>query len=222
MKALTVLSTLVAALALSACGRPDEGGPAQGGAAATTEQRVGESSNATVDNTRDAAGTAATTSGSTSNTPPDAAPSMPGRQDAVVTGTPEPGRALDRAGEQARDAVGSTGQAAERAGQATENAVERAGDVAQNAGERATDAAARATDAATDAVSDAAITASVNAELARDNELSALGINVDTDNARVTLRGTAPNQAALERATQLAQKVRGVNGVDNELTVQSR
>jgi len=215
MKALTVLSTLVAALALSACGRPDEGGPAQDGAAATTEQRVGESSNATVDDTRDAAGTAATTSGSTSNAPSDAAPSMPGRQDAVVTGTPEPDRALDRAGEQARDAAGSTGQAAE-------NAVERAGDVAQNAGERATDAAARATDVATDAVSDAAITASVNAELARDNELSALGINVDTDNARVTLRGTAPNQTALERATELAQKVRGVNGVNNELTVQSR
>lgn len=69
------------------------------------------------------------------------------------------------------------------------------------------------------AVSDAAITASVNAELAKDPALSALKIDVDTSNGRVALKGTAPDQAARDRATQLAQGVDGVTAVDNQLTV---
>jgi osmotically-inducible protein OsmY len=79
----------------------------------------------------------------------------------------------------------------------------------------------RGAERAGDAIGDAAITASVNAELARDNELSALGINVDTANGRVTLSGNAPNEAARERATQLASAVRGVTSVDNELRVEA-
>ena len=55
-----------------------------------------------------------------------------------------------------------------------------------------------------DEVSDAAITTTVKAELAKDKDLSALKINVDTDKGRVTLRGTAPSKAARDRATTLA------------------
>ena len=68
---------------------------------------------------------------------------------------------------------------------------------------------------------DASITASVNAELARDPQLSALRINVDTDKGRVMLRGTAPNAESRERATQLAQAVKGVVSVDNRLEVRA-
>lgn len=75
---------------------------------------------------------------------------------------------------------------------------------------------------ATDAVSDATITASVNAKLAGDSELSALHINVDTVDGRVALRGTAPNAAARDRATQLASSIDGVRGVENQLVVSSK
>jgi osmotically-inducible protein OsmY len=59
----------------------------------------------------------------------------------------------------------------------------------------------------------------VNAELAKDTELSALKINVDTSQGRVILRGSAPNEASRERATTLVARVDGVLGVDNQLTV---
>lgn len=69
---------------------------------------------------------------------------------------------------------------------------------------------------------DLSITAAVKAELARDDKLSALKINVDTDEGRVLLRGTAPDTASRTRATQLAQNVEGVRSVANELAVQAR
>lgn len=68
-------------------------------------------------------------------------------------------------------------------------------------------------------IKDAAITTGINAELARDRSLSALKIDVDTSAGRVALRGTAPDTAARERATQLAQKVDGVVSVDNQLQI---
>jgi osmotically-inducible protein OsmY len=80
-------------------------------------------------------------------------------------------------------------------------------------------------DAATDAknvVNDATITASVNAKLASDKELSALRINVDTVDGRVALRGTAPTPAARDKATQIASSVDGVRSVENQLVVSSK
>jgi hyperosmotically inducible protein len=71
-------------------------------------------------------------------------------------------------------------------------------------------------------VKDAAITTSVNAQLAKDKDLSALGIDVDTQDGRVRLSGTAPDAAARERATSLARSVDGVMAVDNQLTVAPR
>ena len=69
---------------------------------------------------------------------------------------------------------------------------------------------------------DMAITAEVKTRLARDSQLSALAINVDTNEGRVVLRGTAPDTAARTQATELARSVDGVQGVDNVLTVQAR
>ena len=72
---------------------------------------------------------------------------------------------------------------------------------------------------AKDKVSDAVITTSVKAEIAKDPDLSALKINVDTDNGHVALRGSAPTPEARDHATALASGVKGVVGVDNELHV---
>lgn len=95
--------------------------------------------------------------------------------------------------------------------------------------EQKTDAAAttigqktnQAMDTASAKMKDAAITTSINAELTRDKSLSALKINVDTTAGRVLLKGTAPDASSRDRATQLAQRVEGVVGVDNQLEVRS-
>lgn len=96
---------------------------------------------------------------------------------------------------------------------------ENAGDATRQAGRDLADATKSAADQATDKVSDAVITTSVNAELAKDPALSSLRIDVDTDAGRVALKGTAPDPAAKERATQIASNVKGVVSVDNQLTV---
>ena len=96
--------------------------------------------------------------------------------------------------------------------------------VEQKARELGNDAKAAAKSAGEkigDKVADAVITTSVKAELAKDASLSALKINVDTDNGRVALRGTAPSSAAREHATALAAGVKGVASVDNQLTVEA-
>ncbi len=86
----------------------------------------------------------------------------------------------------------------------------------------ATDAARNAGDAAGTKVADAVITTSVNAELVKDKALSAIKIDVDTSGGRVALKGTAPNAAARDRATQLASAVKGVVSVDNQLRVDQK
>jgi hyperosmotically inducible periplasmic protein len=83
----------------------------------------------------------------------------------------------------------------------------------------ARDAVGKAVEATADTVKDAAITAAINAELARDSALSAIKVNVDTNTGKVLLRGTAPTAVAREKATELAKKVDGVVSVDNQLQV---
>jgi osmotically-inducible protein OsmY len=112
---------------------------------------------------------------------------------------PTPGQRLDQA-------IASTEKQAEQAGQAVQRQAEAARSAA---GEMAQKVESK--------VEDAAITASVNAELAKDSKLSALRIDVDTVDGRVALRGKAPDAASRERATQLALAVKGVRSVDNRL-----
>jgi len=106
--------------------------------------------------------------------------------------------------------------AIERTETATDNAKHEAG---QAANEIKSDTRAVANDAS-DKVADAAITASVNADLAKDNDLSALKIDVDTSNGHVTLHGSAPSDDAKQRATKLASNVKGVTSVDNQLSIE--
>ena len=83
----------------------------------------------------------------------------------------------------------------------------------------ARESTSKALDSAGSKIKDATITTSINAELAKDSSLSALKINVDTSSGRVSLRGTAPDAAAREHATQLAQRVDGVVSVENQLQI---
>lgn len=68
---------------------------------------------------------------------------------------------------------------------------------------------------------DASITTQINRDLAQDSKLSALKINVDTQKGHVILKGSAPDQISLERATQIARNVPGVVSVDNQLMVKT-
>jgi len=75
--------------------------------------------------------------------------------------------------------------------------------------------------AAGEKIDDATITAKVNASLAADKDLSAIRIDVDTQNGVVTLSGPAPTATARERASEIARSVKGVNSVNNQLTVKA-
>ena len=85
--------------------------------------------------------------------------------------------------------------------------------------DRARDAAANASAKMSDKIDDVVITTNVKTELAKDPKLSALANNVDTDQGRVALKGTAPTSTARQQATTLAQNVRGVVSVDNQLAI---
>lgn len=115
------------------------------------------------------------------------------QQNAKISASEAAATAEQKAKEAARDAAA----ALEKAKVATVNAAEKVGDK----------------------IDDAVITSSVKTELAKDPNLSALAIDVDTSNGRVALKGTAPTPTAKEHASTLAQNVKGVVSVDNQLTI---
>lgn len=113
-------------------------------------------------------------------------------------------------------------------GQKLDAAVAKTGEAAQEAKvdmkEAATDAKAAITEGGEKMavkIHDATITAEVNAGLAKDPDLSALKINVDTLEGKVTLKGPAPSANARDRAGAIARSVTGVSAVDNQLVVQA-
>lgn len=70
-----------------------------------------------------------------------------------------------------------------------------------------------------EAFSDAGITVAVKRALAADPALSALKIDVDTQDGVVRLRGPAPDEKSRERAGVLAAAPQGVRSVENQLIV---
>lgn len=66
---------------------------------------------------------------------------------------------------------------------------------------------------------DAEITARVKTRLARDDQVKALQVNVDTRNFVVYLNGQVDSAVARERAAELAAGVEGVTEVRNRLEV---
>lgn len=74
---------------------------------------------------------------------------------------------------------------------------------------------------AAETLDDVAITTAVSVGLAKDPDLSAIKINVDTKNGAVTLSGPAPTEAARDKAGSIAKAVKGVNSVDNRLVLKA-
>ena len=66
---------------------------------------------------------------------------------------------------------------------------------------------------------DALLLAKVKSKLAASDSVSALDINVDVDDGRVSLRGTVDNQAQANEAVRLARETVGVNTVQSHLVV---
>ena len=131
------------------------------------------------------------------------------------------GRRDDTAGERA-GADSTVAQAPSPATDVAARVSRDAAEAARQAALEAKEASKNAADQATNKVADALITTSVHAELARDPILATLRIDVDTDSGRVALRGTAPDQAAKDRAGELAAAVQGVVSVDNELSIEAQ
>lgn len=122
-------------------------------------------------------------------------------------------------GQRLDNAVEKTEQAAADARVKAENAIQKAETKMEQGAANAQVAAKDAGNTAMGAIDDATITAQINAGLAKDADLSALKINVDTVSGKVTLNGPAPTAVARERAEMIAKSVSGVMSVDNKLTV---
>ena len=128
------------------------------------------------------------------------------------TEEPTVGQLLDSAVKKTEQAAADIRVKAESAMQSAETRMEQ----------RAAHAEATAKDAANTArgaIDNATITAQVNAGLAKDPDLSALKINVETVNGKVTLNGPAPSTVARDRAEAIAKSVTGVTSVNNQLVV---
>jgi len=76
-----------------------------------------------------------------------------------------------------------------------------------------------ATEKAGEYVDDATITAKIKAAFVKDKEVAASGVKVETVKGVVQLSGTAKSDAEIERAVQLANNVRGVKSVRNDIRV---
>lgn len=71
-----------------------------------------------------------------------------------------------------------------------------------------------------DFVKDSVITAKIKAEYAKDKEVSAMSIKVDTDDKGVvTLSGNAKTKAEADKAVMIARVTKGVTSVKNEIQV---
>ena len=124
-------------------------------------------------------------------------------------------------GQQVDAAVSKTEQVAQDAKEKAQSSMASAGDAMKDAGRDAKASASNAATAIGEKLDDASITASVSAGLAKDPELSALKIDVDTKDGIVSLQGPAPSANARERATEIAKGVKGVSSVNNQLMVKA-
>lgn len=122
----------------------------------------------------------------------------------------------EQAGAEARV---KTEQSAERAKAKTEEAFANAGAALKSATQNVQTSAKEAASRAGEKMDDMSITTSVSAGLAKDPDLSALKINVSTQDGAVTLNGSAPTEASRERAGSIAKTVNGVRRVENKLVV---
>lgn len=124
-------------------------------------------------------------------------------------------------GQKIDSAVQKTEQAAADAKVKAQSALKNAETKVEEGAAQVQSGAQEMGSAAMGAVDDATITAQVSAGLAKDPDLSALKIDVNTRAGAVTLTGPAPNSSARERAETIAKGVKGVMSVTNNLKVAS-
>lgn len=135
------------------------------------------------------------------------------------------GQKVDSAISATEQSVVEAKQVAHEAASDVKVALKDAADNAKLASAQASTDASSALNAATrqlgSKVDDAMITSSITAGLAKDPDLSAIKIEVDTKGGNVSLYGAAVDATAKERATLIAQSVKGVAMVDNKLTIKN-
>jgi osmotically-inducible protein OsmY len=119
------------------------------------------------------------------------------------------------------DDQASAGQRLDEAAARAEQKAEQAGQTIEQKAEQAGQAMQQQTDKMAAAVDDATLTASVKAALIKEPDLKSLGINVDSQNGTVVLKGDVKTLADKARAEQVAGMVAGVSRVDNQLRVTS-
>ena len=72
-------------------------------------------------------------------------------------------------------------------------------------------------------VGDTVITTKIKTEYAKDKDVSAMKIKVDTDDKGVvTLSGNASSRAEVDKAVRIARDTKGVFSVKDEIKVQSK
>jgi len=125
------------------------------------------------------------------------------------------------AGQQIDSAITKTEKAATEVKAKTESAMANAGSAVKDAAQSAEASGKEMAGKAAEKLDDMAITTAVSAGLAKDPDLSAFKINVDTKNGAVTLNGSAPTEAAREKAGSIAKAVKGVGSVDNKLVLKA-
>jgi osmotically-inducible protein OsmY len=125
------------------------------------------------------------------------------------------------AGQQLDSAIAKTEEAAAQAKAKAAAEMASAGTAMKNATQSAEASGKDMAAKAGEKIDDLTITTTVTAGFAKDPDLSALKINVDTRNGAVTLNGSAPTEAAREKAATLAKDVKGVSSVDNKLVVKA-
>lgn len=101
----------------------------------------------------------------------------------------------------------------------TEQAAKDAGNAMKEASKDAQATGSQASTTMGEKIDDITITATVSTGLAKDPDLSAIKINVDTKDGVVTLNGPAPSAGAKDKATEIAKQVKGVTSVNNQLVV---
>jgi osmotically-inducible protein OsmY len=121
---------------------------------------------------------------------------------------------------------GAMDQKADDAANAVDDAGDEIADAARAAGEKISDAgkavgraSSEAASATGNAFKDAWITAATKTKLVADDAVSAMDVNVDTQDGVVTLFGTVESMQAKAAAEQDARSVSGVRDVKNEIEI---
>jgi hyperosmotically inducible protein len=108
---------------------------------------------------------------------------------------------------------------ADKAESNTERFVDKANEKAESKTEELIDKTTEKAHGAKDAVKDSWLTAKTKIALAADKRVKASHVDVDTRDAKVTLRGTVDSEEAKTAAEEVTRGIEGVTAVQNDLQV---